>query len=320
MIKFSILKIKKNRYTYFILKLIILFTMIFVLDYSIGNMLRYYYFRQQSGMLFRTTYSIEDTKANLLIFGSSRANHDYYPNIFENRFNLSYYSVGRDGSYLFYHYAVLKGILKRYTPKIVILDFKGGEFSQDPDSYTRISSLLPYYKSHPEMRSIIELKSTFEKFKLLSSIYPYNSSMFTIAIGNIELNKKRRGDIKGYIPLTNRYTGLIETDGSPVKYETDSTKIIIYKAFIQDCIHSKIKLYIVCSPSLIKTRHTDYSILLAQQIAKNNNVPFFDYSTDSRFINSPWLFSDIVHLNNEGARAFSNILIDTILKYQFPLF
>ena len=83
MIKSSISRIKKNPYKFFLLKLVVLFVIIFIFDYSVGNILRYFYFKQESGMPYRTTYSIEKTTADILIFGSSRANHHYHPDVFE---------------------------------------------------------------------------------------------------------------------------------------------------------------------------------------------------------------------------------------------
>jgi hypothetical protein len=305
---------KINPYKYFLLKLAVLLATIFVLDYSIGNILCYFYYKQESGMQYRTTYSIDSTKADLLIFGSSRANHHYDPDDFEKRLNLSFYNAGRDGNYILYHSAVLKGVLKRYSPKVVILDFIDGEFRQYQDSYDRLSSLLPYYNRHPEMRSIIDLKSKYEKIKMLSYIYPYNSSLFTIAVGNAEFNKKRSGDIKGFIPLTETWNAAIQIDSSSYKYEIDSVKVKAFESFIQDCIQSKVKLYIVCSPYYIKSTHTDYSIVLGREIAQRNNIMFFDYSKDSVFINNSKLFADIGHLNEAGARVFSNMLIDKISK------
>ncbi|HXS59927.1 MAG TPA: hypothetical protein VN703_03845, partial [Candidatus Sulfopaludibacter sp.] len=121
----------------------------------IGNLLRTFYFKQQSGLQCRTTYSIEKTTANVLIFGSSAANHDYQTNTFTKRLDTSFYNTGRDGISIFYEYAVLKAILKRYTPKIIILDFDQEEFIKNEASYDRLSALLPYYINHPEIRSII---------------------------------------------------------------------------------------------------------------------------------------------------------------------
>jgi hypothetical protein len=309
----------KNPVIYFLFKLTVFFVIVFILDYSIGTVLRYFYFKQQSGLQYRTTYSIETTEADLLIFGSSRANHHYNPDVFEKRTNLSYYNVGRDGNFIFYHSAVLKGILKRHSPKIVILDFVNREFEQNQDSYDRLSSLLPYYGHHPEMRSIIALKSELEKLKLLSNIYPYNSSMFTIAVGNLGFNKKRKSDNKGYVPLTRIWNEPIRMDTSSGSYKIDSIKVKAYNTFIQDCIQAKIKLYIVCSPYFIKSNHEDYSVLLGKDIAKKNGIEFFDFSIDSVFANSPKLFSDAIHLNESGAKFFSNMLTDSLNQITKPI-
>jgi hypothetical protein len=43
------------------------------------------------------TYSVEGTKADLLIFGSSRANRHYLPDNFEKRMNLSCFNIGQEG-------------------------------------------------------------------------------------------------------------------------------------------------------------------------------------------------------------------------------
>jgi len=307
-------KIKNNPIEYFFLKFIALLAMVLILDYSIGSIFSYFYFNQESGLQYRTTYSIEKTTADILIFGSSRANHHYDPNVFEKRLNLSSYNVGRDGNFILYHSAVLKGVLKRYSPKVVILDFTYGEFKLNRISYDGLTSLLPYYDGHPEMRSIIELKSRFEKYKLLSHIYPYNSLLFTIAVGNTEFNKKRRGDFKGYVPLIQTWNGPVQIDSSSTKYVIDSIKIKAYESFIQDCIQSKIKLYIVCSPYYTKFDHPDYSVKLGQEIAEKNNIMFYDYAKDSTFTNNPRYFRDVVHMNETGATIFSNMLIDNISK------
>lgn len=314
MIKLSIYKLKKKPFQYFLLKLTVLFAFVFVFDFLIGNILSYYYFKQQRGAYYLTTYAIDSTKADLLIFGSSRANHHYQADAFEKRIGLSYYNAGRDGNFIFYHYAILQAVLKRYAPKMIILDFIHGEFLKDQNSYDRISSLLPYYRSHPEMRSIIELKSPYEKLKLLSHIYPNNSLLLIIAGGNAMFSEKKREDINGYMPLTKVWNDSIQNENTPVKYEIDSTKIKVYQLFIQDCINSKVTLYIVCSPYFIKFNHIDYSVNLGEGIAKKYNIPFFDYSKDSIFINNSKLFADPLHLNDEGAKIFSNMLTDTINK------
>jgi hypothetical protein len=314
MVKFSIEKIKKCPYAIFLFKFIVFFIIIAFFDFFIGKTLRYYYFKQRSGLEYRTTYSIEKTTAEILVFGSSKANHHYRPDIFEKELKLSFYNVGRDGNFIFYHYAVLQGILKRYSPKVIILDFTRSEFLKEQSNYDRIAALLPYYKTHPEMRKIIELKDPYEKLKLLSSIYPFNSLFLTIAVGNAEFNKKRMSDNKGYVPLMNEWDKPIAVESPNDNVKIDTTTINIYKSFIQNCQSSNINLYIVCSPYFIKFIKKDASLEIARQIAKSYNVPFLDYSCAPMFITDSRLFDDPSHLNDKGAKIFSSILADTLCK------
>ena len=89
MIKSYIHKIKKNVYQKFLMKLFFLFITLVFLDFIIGGLLSIFYFKQQSGVQYRTTYSIEKTTADLLIFGSSTATHNYHPEIFQKRLNIT---------------------------------------------------------------------------------------------------------------------------------------------------------------------------------------------------------------------------------------
>jgi len=86
-------------------------------DFLIGKTLRYIYFNETSGLDYRTTFAIDSTKADIIVFGASRANHHYVPTIFQDSLKMTFYDVGRDGQSIFYHLAILKAILKRYTPK-----------------------------------------------------------------------------------------------------------------------------------------------------------------------------------------------------------
>lgn len=311
-------RIKERGHPHFLVKLFLFLIIVFLLDFATGSILKYLYYKQDSGLLYRTNYSIDSTKADLLIFGASRANHDYYPGAFEKRLHMSCYNTGRDGNEIFYNYAILQGVLKRYSPKIAILDFSHEELMRDQESYDRISSLLPYYNKHPEMRSIIYLKSPYEKYKLLSKIYPYNSLIFSIAVGTTGFNKNREYiiDENGYVPLTEILKGRIGTVTSFKKHELDSTKIKIFESFIRDCVNSNVKLYIILSPEFAKFTFEDRSVVIAQEIAKKFNIPFYDFSNDTLFLNDAGLFADEGHLNDRGAKIYSNIVIDKIIQDQ----
>lgn len=295
-----------------IYNLLIVIALVYILDLGIGKLLQYFYFQQSSGFQYRTSFAIEKTKADILVFGSSRANHHYSPTVFEKRYNYSYYNVGRDGVPIFYHYALLKTVLNRYRPKLVILDFSRGEFDKNQYSYDRLSALLPYYSKHPEIRNIIKLRSPYENLKLISNIYPYNSSILSIAIGNLEFNKRRWEDNKGYVPLSKAMEGTVSKDTAEWTKELDSLKVNIYESFIRDCVKSNIKLFIICSPYYIKFAKNDESIVIGKNIAKQYGIEFLDFSNSTTFSNKPHLFADKDHLNDNGAITFSKIILDSI--------
>ncbi len=306
-------KNSNNSFKTFVSKLLVFFIIFFFVDLLIGNLLKKFYFQQESGMNYLTTFSIEKTTTDVVIFGSSRATNIFNTKIFEVNLNMPTYNAGRDGEPIFYHYAILKAILNRYKPKIIVLSMDEADFSKNSDDYDRISVLLPYYKSHPEIRPIITLKRPFEKLKLLSNIYPYNSLMLSIIGGNNSFNKNQYAN--GFIPLRYTISGPLQTYDYSKEIELDSTKINIYKSFIQDCINANISLYIICSPYIINSIGKDLSIIKAIAIAKEYNIDFFDYSRDTFYTTKPELFADYRHLNEKGVEIFSNTVAEKI-KYK----
>lgn len=304
---------KKNHFFNFIVKFLFVVLIIFSLDFAVGKTLRYFYFKEQFGRQYRATYSIDKCKADVVIFGSSRAYHHYASNIIEDSLKQTCYNTGSPGQFILYNYATLKAVLKRYTPKKIILDVSAGNLSIDKSSYERLSFLLPYYKDHEEMRSIIDLKGPYEKYKLISSIYPFNSNLLMIAGGNVEYFKAKSVDIKGYKPLNRTWNKIItEKDNEP--YALDSVKLKVLNLFINDCQHLGIKLYLVCSPTFINFKKIDFSIISAKQIAQNNSINFFDFSNDTTFNKHPELFDDEDHLNAKGAELFTNKIINKISR------
>ena len=310
---------KKNILLYSFANFAAILVIIVVIDFAAGSLLKRYYFTIKNGTQYLTTYSIEKTTADVLVFGSSRANHHYHAATFQNRLGLSYYNVGRDGEEsTLYHYGVLKGILKRYNPKVIFLDFLNGEFNTTHYNYGRLSSLTPYYSTHPEMREIIELRSDCEKLKLLSKIYPYNSLIVSIATGNTNISSNKMNDINGYLPIpsSKQITKPIGEVDFTKAYEVDSIKVNVFRSFIKACADAHTKLYIVSSPYYEKFIGEDYSKSIAKKIAQENNVSFIDLSQERVFLSGPQLFSDTWHLNDDGAKIFSDMLLDKVVGLQ----
>ena len=283
-----------------------------LLDYAIGSFLKHIYFKQSSGFDSLTTYAIEKAEADILLFGSSRAVNNLNVGSFEKKLGQTCYNMGRYGEPIFYHHALLQTTLKRFIPKVIILSFDAGNFSIQQEMYDRLSVLLPYYSTHPELKPFIGLKGPFEDLKMMSKIYPYNSLILPIITGHSQHSKNKYANYKGFIPLKNNFNGPVNYIDYTKETMLDSIKINSYKGFIEDCIKLKIELYIVTAPYKLKVSGSDRSISTAAQIAQSYNINFFDFTRDTSLTNGRDLFADSRHLNDSGAYIYTNKIIQKI--------
>jgi hypothetical protein len=310
-------RIKKNAYLYFTVKFLVLLLILFILDFSIGHILRYYFYKQECGRQYRAIYAIDKTKADVLIFGSSTAYHHYVPPVIEKRLNETCYNAGSPGQGILFEYAVLRAVLKRYSPKLILLDVNLREFKGGKDYYDRLSFLLPFYKDHEEIRPIVDLKSPLEKYKLWSSIYAYNSSFLIIAGGNSEYFKKRNSDIEGYKPLTRVWDKPMK-NWDWYEYKFDTVKINMFKAFVDDCRKAGTRLVIVSSPRYIIFHEREASNAMVDEIAREKKVDYFDFVNDTSFTNHREYFDDDAHLNYRGAEFFTNVVLNRLDSLKLP--
>jgi hypothetical protein len=305
----------RNNIKQFILKLILITVLILVFDFGIGTLLTKYYFSQGSGGYHRTTYSINNTSEDILVFGSSRANHSYVPEIFEDSLSLTFYNTGKDGNDILYNYAIFKAITQRYSPQIIILDIRPENLAFNAAEYDRLSVLLPYYDDYPEIADIVNLRSRFENIKLISSIYPFNSMILRIAMGNLGFNKKREQDNKGYVPIfrTMEYEeiDILQNKASM----TDKNKVEALKDIASTCQQKDIDLIFVYSPIWYKIPKSPYDNLISE-ICTQNKVKWLNLSNDSTFMRNAKYFSDKSHLNDNGARVFSSVVANEIKNLQ----
>ncbi len=307
-----ILKNEKNRQLFNFTNIAAFILLVFLTDFATGKVFHHLYKKQKSGWEYRTRYSVEDTKAEMILLGASRVQQQYNPVYFEQRLNLSCYNVGRDGQSFLYQYVIMQGILKRYHPKIVLLECERKMFLKYSASFERLSCLLPLYQDHPEMREIILLRSPYERLKLLSQAYPYNSSILKIFIANI--SNKPDEDIKGYVPLKGSLNESKKLVDFSEPYDIDSVKLKYFDLFIDQCKKHHIKLYFTVSPYYFTYTGTDASLQIAKEAAAKNNIPFFDLSKGVTELNDSRLYDDTVHVNKTGSKILTNIIIDSIIK------
>jgi hypothetical protein len=308
-----------------IIKIVLFIFVIVITDRLFGLVLRRLYFNQTAGQDFSINYALSKCKADVLIFGNSRAQHHYDSRIISEGLKMSCYNAGLDGGHsILLPDAEIKAITERYSPKIIILEFSPTGIVHFDGDYDRLSVLLPYYQDYPEIRSFLQLRGPFEKIKLMSSIYPFNSDIINIIGFNTNTRAARRQDFEGYVPLNEVLNPEIlkfkpeYVSQSTMRTESslDTNMVNALENIISICKEKKIALYIIDSPvyHMVNEIQTPaYAVTkISLDIIHRNHVDFLDFSDNPAFVGHPELFADEGHLNDKGAKIFSNMIINTL--------
>jgi len=214
-----------------------------------------------------------------------------------------------------FNYGQFIVITVRYNPSVVILDIRPEDLAYSAREYDMLSPLLPYYKTHNELKDLILTRGPFERIKHVSTIYPFNSLIFQVVMGNLELNKSRKMHYKGYIPFREaKVNGQIDTLSVP-NIEIDYYKIGLLKDMILTCKRENIRLIFVYSPTWHIVAPNNYSSVLSE-LCNENRIEYLNLSNHPDFLTNPGYFYDRTHLNDRGAIVFTKLLIKEIAIHE----
>lgn len=264
----------------------------------------------------RTEYTIKKVDSDVIILGSSRANHHYIPSIVEDSLSLSTFNCGKDGKPFYYSAAMFDAISKRYTPKIVIIDIEPNFLSSGFADYDEVYELYPFYNENDMFKKIIHKKSRFENIKIMSSMYKYNSRFIAI-FGRIFLPDYISE--KGYMALPNKgykYPELISKNEIEINDSVDEFTVSLLNEIIHISKEKNIKLIFSISPRYSTLNYkgiNSYKELI--HILEKTNVHFYDNGGISLISNNEF-YKDGAHLNDNGARVFTSLLINQIKQRQ----
>ncbi|MDB5280406.1 MAG: Esterase, hydrolase-type domain [Ferruginibacter sp.] len=297
-------------------KLGIFLILLIILDKGIGYFIEKIYFSQDHGYYYRTTYVFEKATPDIIILGASKASHHYVSKMITDSLKHSCFNAGEDGYFILYQEASLRCMLKRkYIPKLLLLDLNDDEFEKNTyKTEDRLSILFPYYQRHPEIRDIVELKSPFEKYKLMSTLYSFNTVLLPALSGSIDLNNRKESEKKyaGYVPLTEKWNGTIKTIESHGQL-LDSVRIKAFEEIIKLTRENNINLVVIVSPAykVYKGGYNPTTETL-QRISEKNQIPFWNYINDTTYLNNRNYFKDVRHMNDDGAQIFTANVITRI--------
>lgn len=258
-------------------------------------------------------YLLKEADEDIIILGSSIALNSTMPDIISDSTHLSCFNGGANGQSLPYFETMLECILKRYTPKYILLGMRAEELTGTGIG-SRYNILSPYFESgFPLIRENMEAQSHIEKYLLKSNLYRYNTIWWRILLYHF-VNPGDGSSANGFvakgIPLT--YPTLT-TETKRQKITTE--RINCFTRIIQKCKDKEIRLIVYFPPNY--KHYSEYptpTIKTVNEICKQNDIPCFNDVADSMFLQNNKFFFDDIHLNKDGAFIYSQIIASRIRK------
>lgn len=252
-------------------------------------------------------YALNRGTADVIILGASNAKRGYNPEVFNEYGFSSVYNAALDGNEMLYHLAVLKSIMARKVPKIVILDINNKCI--DGSWKNRLVNHKHLYRENTYVRSILTENDvdSFIKLKSLLSFYIYNNTLTWVARAYMIGDQSK--DMHGFDPLEGTKGNLV-LEKSNWDGEVNGRELIAFHQMIDLCKSNGVKLYICISPTFQKS-DTDFSSFIRKEIM-GEATRLIDYSNNACFLNHKEYFFDVLHLNISGANVFSQQIAEII--------
>ena len=291
----------------YLLKIALFFVIVAAVDLGYGKVGDYLRDHAKGGVAAKVHYICEECNDDVMMMGSSRMQHHYVPQIFEDTLGMTCYNAGMDGNGILLSYGFLEMMLERYHPKKIIYDVSGFDLYMD-DNTKYLDFMKPYYwKEHESVAEIFKDVDGKEQWKMLSSLYRYNSKLFQMIGDNLH----------PLLTLENGYGPLYRTmDYDPPvpsadEKRVDCLKIQYLRKFIAKAKENNVELIFVSSPAwhgLYKTAENSPMTLLSEELG----VVYMNCYYDSILCSSHEFWADASHMNDKGAQAFSNELVGRI--------
>lgn len=298
----------------FLFKVGLFFLLIVIFDVFFGYTMDSITKRIDIGGTGCDNYICDKMTDDLVVFGSSRAEHHYNTQMMSDSLGYSCYNAGEGGCGIILAYGRLLMILERYTPKTIIYEVTPGfDYLDWKDKENNLSRLKPrYYR--PGIDSIFWAVDSNERYKMISGMYRHNSIFLQNSIVYLFRLTTSNG-IKGFRPTDGEMDVMkIKEDkkqyDSKEGYMYDTLKIHYLHKFVE--ITKDLNLLFVVSPMW----YGQDTLVLEpiKQICKKKNICLIDYSNSPKYVHRNEYFKDGTHLNARGADEFTKDLIVYLRK------
>ena len=287
----------------FIFKLILFLLFTIIIDTLFGILCENLTNSSIGGDTAKYHYISKECNDKILIMGSSRCSHHYIPSMFIDSLNSSCYNCGIDGNGIITMYGLLNVILEHNTPDIIVYDITSSFDLQKNDNLKYLGKLKRFY-SNKEIKTVFEKIDKKEIYKMFSSMYQYNSTLLQLIADNISPKQKNNN---GYKALQGCMDYEPKHNDNTIEY--DSLKLDFIEQFILKC-NGKTQLIFTISPYYFPSNDEIYEPV--RKLCNKYNIPLLEHQNNTLFVKQKKYFKDSVHLNHEGAKLYTRIIIQQI--------
>ena len=299
----------------FIIKGLIVIVGIVIIDFFVGligeKLIVRLCQKNYNGVTALLGYNIQSATADIVVLGSSTATCHYIPRILSDSLSVCFgehltaFNAGAYYQQPSYSYCVLKSMIQRRKPRIVIVDIQPQQLGGAP-LVEALKPLRPYYRANNNVREVLdENESTYDKLLLNVNMFRFNTEIIKIITS---FGKSVGAD--GYDP---RY-GVVDRFEIIPKYDKNEINPIVDKEFrelVKIAQDNEILLFVSMSPRLVYTDKNSKSYQEIIGICDAAGVPVFDFTTEDFFQNGKY-FDGLVHLNNTGAEMLTFEVVKSI--------
>ena len=299
----------------YLLKIALFFALMAVIDVACGWAFGILRSKLKGGRSYKNEYINNICEEDIMVLGSSKADHHYVPSVFEDSLGLSCYNAGEMGCGIIPAYVRYKIVSIRHKPKLVLYEVTPKyDYLQD-NGYSHYLGVIRPYASDPIIKPVyLDFSDNIESLRLLSNMYRNNSCIINVLKDLL----KPSPDEKGYEPLFGTINSkLVNKDIQ----EEDAHEIIIdplkYKyveKLIEDTKKDHVPLVFIISPSVRQVNDvSDYEPMF--ELCQKHSVPLINNIACDSFVGESKYYQDWTHLNHKGAIVYSHYVVSQIIKY-----
>lgn len=294
----------------FLINVAIFFAIVAAVDIALGKVFHYLQ-STAGGRTGAEYYACKMSDEDVIIMGSSRASHHYVPEIITQKTGMSCFNAGQDGNGIIMQYGRWKMISERYTPKLIIYDITHDFDFVVNDNMAYIDRLKPFCED-AEVRNYVASLYPIERVKTLSNLYCNNYKFIEMLSDCIR--KTDYMNTSGYLPLYGHIRKeVVEKKQAKKKTEIaiDNVKLLYLEQLVNEAEMKGAEVVFVVSPYWNGGNYSIDAYRSVQKIAEKYKVGLID-CLNSDISRNPDYFEDSHHLNDKGAKVFTEYFLSCV--------